>query len=109
MTDLANAFAERLAPYRTEPGMIAALLISNDGFVVASDTEPDFALDAFAAQASAMIDSISHVGDELQEEVAKYIAVEFGGKTMVLAPFADGLTLALIGLPTALHCYYNLG
>lgn len=109
MTTQADALAGRLAPYRKVPGMIAALLISRDGFVVAADADPGFDVDAFAAHAGGMIDGVARLAGELGERAAKYISVEFEDQTMVLAPFGSELLLALIGRPAALRCQYRLG
>lgn len=108
MSSHSDAFAKRLAPYRDAPGMLAALLISRDGFVIASDAEPDFDVEAFAAQAGGVIQSSLRLARELGESAAKYIAVEFDQATMVLAPFSDELTLALVGLPQTLRCHYSI-
>jgi predicted regulator of Ras-like GTPase activity (Roadblock/LC7/MglB family) len=108
VTNQADTLAGRLTPYRQVPGMIAALLISRDGFVVAADAEPGFDVDAFAAQAGGMIDGVAHLAGELGEHAAKYISVEFEELTMVLAPFGDELLLALVGRPSALICQYRL-
>ncbi len=108
MTEQADTLVSRLAPYREAPGMIAAMLISRDGFVVAADVEPDFDSDAFAAHASSVIDCTARLAGELGEHSAKYIAVEFEEVTMVLAPFGAELVLALVGKPSALVCQYRL-
>lgn len=108
MTDQADTLASRLAPYRKTPGMIAALLISRDGFVVAADAEPDFDADAFAAHVSSVIDCNARLAGELGERSAKYIAAEFEEVTMVLAPFGTDLVLALLGKPSALVGQYRL-
>ena len=55
MSDQADTLAARLAPYRETPGIIAALLISRDGFVVAADAEADFNMDAVAAQVAGAV------------------------------------------------------
>ncbi|MEZ5126030.1 MAG: roadblock/LC7 domain-containing protein [Thermoleophilia bacterium] len=103
-----NKLATRLAPYRQVPGMAAALLISRDGFVIAADTEAGFNADAFAAQAGAVIDNSAHLAEELEETGAKYIAMEFGTYTLVLAPFNEELFLALVGRSQALSFQYRL-
>lgn len=108
MTNHVDTLASRLAPYRQIPGMIAALLISSDGFVVAADAEPGFNLDAFAAQAGGLIGYSTRLAAELGDHAAKYISMEFEEVAMVLAPFGDDLLLALVGRPTALVCQYRL-
>ena len=41
-----DALASQLAPYRERSGVKAALLISHDGFLVASSTDPDIDAEA---------------------------------------------------------------
>lgn len=108
MTDQFDNLAQRLAPYRQTPGILAALLISGDGFVVAADAEPTFNIEAFAAQASGVIESSLRLAGELNESAAKYVAVEYENATMVLAPFNSELMLALVGRPTTLRCHYSI-
>ena len=65
MSDQADNLAARLAPYRETPGVIAALLISHDGFIVAADAEAGFDADAVAAQVAGAIDMGSRLAGEL--------------------------------------------
>jgi predicted regulator of Ras-like GTPase activity (Roadblock/LC7/MglB family) len=103
-----DALAARLAPYRAHPGVVAALLISRDGFVVAADADPAVAVEAVAAQAAGVIDISSRLATELGQREARYISVEFDGLNVVLAPFGDELMLALVGRPDTLTCDYRL-
>ena len=108
MSDQADSLAARLAPYRETPGIIAALLISHDGFVVAADAEADFNTDAVAAQVAGAIDMGSRLAGELGQTAAKYISLEFDDINVVLAPFGDELMLALVGARSTLTCEYRL-
>ena len=108
MTDQADILAAQLAPYRETPGIVAALLISRDGFVVAADADPDFKADAVAAQVAGVIDIGARLAAELGQPEAKYISVDFDGLNLVLAPFGSELMLVLVGLPSALTCEYRL-
>ena len=108
MSDQADSLVTRLAPYRETPGIVAALLISHDGFVVAADAEPGFAADAVAAQVAGAIDMGSRLAGELGQAAAKYLSVEFDEINVVLAPFGDELMLALVGVPSTLICEYRL-
>jgi predicted regulator of Ras-like GTPase activity (Roadblock/LC7/MglB family) len=107
VTDL-DALAARLAPYRESGGIVAALLISRDGFVVAADAEPGFDASAVAAQVAGVIDVGRRLASELRQPEARYISVEFQSVNVVLAPFGDELMLALIGDPGTLTCDYRL-
>jgi predicted regulator of Ras-like GTPase activity (Roadblock/LC7/MglB family) len=108
VSDQADSLVTRLAPYRETPGIVAALLISRDGFVVAADAEPGFATDAVAAQVAGAIDLGARLAGELRQPAAKYISLEFETLNVVLAPFGDELLLVLVGEPTALICKYRL-
>ena len=108
MSDQADSLVTRLAPYRETPGIVAALLISHDGFVVAADAEPGFATEAVAAQVAGAIDMGARLAGELGQPEAKYISLEFDTLNVVLAPFGDELLLVLVGAPGALICEYRL-
>ena len=108
MSDQADTLAARLAPYRETPGIIAALLISHDGFVVAADADAGFNADAVAAQVAGAIDMGSRLAGELGQAAAKYLSVEFDEINVVLAPFGDELMLVLVGVPSTLVCEFRL-
>jgi predicted regulator of Ras-like GTPase activity (Roadblock/LC7/MglB family) len=108
MTDQADILAAQLAPYRETPGIVAALLISRDGFVIAADADPAFDADAVAAQVAGVIDIGARLAGELRQPEAKYISVGFEDLNLVLAPFGSELMLVLAGAPSALACEYRL-
>ncbi len=108
MNDQADTLAAQLAPYRETPGILAALLISRDGFVVASDADAGFAVDAVAAQVAGVIDIGARLAAELARPEARYISVDFDDLSVVLAPFGSELLLVLVGLHSALTCDYRL-
>jgi predicted regulator of Ras-like GTPase activity (Roadblock/LC7/MglB family) len=108
MTDQADILAAQLAPYRQTPGIVAALLVSRDGFVVAADAEPDFKAGAVAAQVAGVIDIGARLAAELGRPGARYISLDLDGLNVVLAPFDGELMLVLAGLPSALICEYRL-
>jgi predicted regulator of Ras-like GTPase activity (Roadblock/LC7/MglB family) len=108
MTDQADILAAQLAPYRETPGVVAALLVSRDGFLVAADADPEFKKEAVAAQVAGVIDIGARLAAELDQPEARYISVTFDDLNLVLAPFGDELMLVLAGLPSALACDYRL-
>ena len=108
MTEQSDTLAAQLAPYRETSGIVAALLISRDGFIVAADADADFKTDAVAAQVAGVIDIGARLAAELGQPAARYISVEFDGLNVVLAPFDGELMLVLVGLPSALACEYRL-
>ncbi len=103
-----DRLAAQLAPYRESPGIVAALLVSRDGFVVAADAAPEFNADAVAAQAGGVIDVAARLAVELRQAAAKYITIERDDLTVLLAPFGEELMLALVGTQDALSCEYRL-
>jgi predicted regulator of Ras-like GTPase activity (Roadblock/LC7/MglB family) len=108
VNEKSDALAAKLAPYRSEAGIAAAMLISRDGFVVASDADPDFNVEAVAAQAGGIIDVGARLATELGQKGARYLTVELDTVNVVLAPFGDELMLVLVGDPATLHCDYRL-
>ena len=108
MTDQADILATQLAPYRETPGIVAALLISRDGFVIAADADPGFKADAVAAQVAGVIDIGARLAAELHQPEARYISVSLNDLNLVLAPFGSELMLVLAGAPSALACEYRL-
>ncbi len=108
MTDQADILAAQLAPYRQTPGIVAALLVSRDGFVVAADADPAIRADAVAAQVAGVIDIGARLAAELGRPGARYISLDLDGLNVVLAPFDGELMLVLAGVPSALICEYRL-
>lgn len=108
MTEQSDSLAAQLRPYRETPGVRAALLVSRDGFVVASDCEPDIDAEAVAAQVAGVIDIGRRLAGELGQPAARYISLEFDSLNLVLAPFGDELLLLLAGSPEAIRCEYRL-
>jgi predicted regulator of Ras-like GTPase activity (Roadblock/LC7/MglB family) len=108
MTDQADTLAAQLAPYRETPGIVAALLISRDGFVIAADADTGFKADEVAALLGGIIDIGARVATELEQAEARYVTIDFEGLNLVLAPFGNELMLVLAGAPSALTCEYRI-
>jgi predicted regulator of Ras-like GTPase activity (Roadblock/LC7/MglB family) len=108
MTEKADILAAHLAPYRETPGIVAALLVSRDGFVVAADAEEGFRADAVAAQVAGVMDIGARLSAELGQGGARYVSLELDSLNVVLAPFDGELMLVLAGLPDVLVCEYRL-
>jgi len=104
-----DALASKLAPYRERPGVKAALLISHDGFLVASSADPGLDVDAVAAHLGGAIDIAARLADELAQRETRLITVELDELNVVLAPFSDELLLCLIGTRQAITLEYRLG
>jgi predicted regulator of Ras-like GTPase activity (Roadblock/LC7/MglB family) len=103
-----DALAAQLAPYRERPGVKAALLISHDGFLVASSTDAEIDAEAIAAHLGGAIDIAARLADELAQRATRLITVELDDLNIVLAPFSDELLLCLIGTADAIKFDYRL-
>ena len=103
-----DALAAQLAPYRERPGVKSALLISHDGFLVASSTDAEIDAEAIAAHLGGAIDIAARLADELAQRATRLITVELDDLNIVLAPFSDELLLCLIGTADAIKFDYRL-
>ena len=103
-----DALGTKLAPYRERPGVKAALLISHDGFLVASSADPDINAEAIAAHVGGTIDIATRLADELGQRETHLITVGLDDLNIVLAPFSDELLLCLIGTSEAIKIEYRL-
>jgi len=103
-----DALAGKLAPYRERPGVKAALLVSHDGFLVASSADTDVNAEAVAAHIGGVIDIAARLADELGQSETRIITAELDALNVVLAPFSDELLLCLVGTPDAIRIDYRL-
>ncbi len=108
MTEHADTLVSHLAPYREIPGILAALLVSRDGFVVAADADPGFKSEAVAAQVAGIIDIGARLAAETGRPATRFVSVDLDDLNFVLAPFDGELMLLLAGSPDALRCEYRL-
>lgn len=108
MNDNVDALVHQLEPYRRRPGVLAALLISRDGFLVASLTDDGVNAEAIAAQLGATIDIGARLAGELGQPATRFITFELTGLNAVLSPFNEDLLLALVGTPDAIGLSYTL-
>jgi predicted regulator of Ras-like GTPase activity (Roadblock/LC7/MglB family) len=108
VSEQSDALLEKLAPYRATPGILAAMLIQRDGFVVAADADESIRVDAVAAQAAGVIDVGARLAAELEQTATRYLTVDLDALNIVLAPFGDELMLVLVGTPAALTCEYRI-
>lgn len=102
MTAQDDTLAAQLAPYRATPGIVAALLVSSDGFVVASDVDAGIDPVAIAAQVAGVINLGAVFASELGQPKLNLLALDFDTLNAVIAPFDSELMLVLVGKPEAL-------
>ena len=103
-----DALASKLAPYRERPGVKAALLVSHDGFLIASSADADVDAEAVAAHVGGVIDIAARLADELGQRETRLLTVELDDLNVVLAPFSDELLLCLVGTADAIRLEYRL-
>ena len=108
MNDSVDALVSKLEPYRERDGITAALLISRDGFLVASVTDGSMNAEAVAAHLGGTIDIGARLAGELGQQATRYITFELTGLNIVLSPFNEDLLLALVGTPDAISLSYTL-
>lgn len=103
-----DSLAATLRPYRENPGVLAALLISRDGFVVAADADDGIDVAAIAAHLGGILDIGARLSRELGQEQTRHVFVELDERTLLISPFGDELLLALVGNAETLTCDYRL-
>jgi predicted regulator of Ras-like GTPase activity (Roadblock/LC7/MglB family) len=103
-----DTLVRKLEPYREQPGILAALLVSRDGFLVAASADDAVDAEAVAAQVAGVIDIGARLADELEQAETRYIGIELSGINVVLAPFESELVLALVGTREAITLEYKL-
>jgi len=103
-----DTLVNKLEPYRTQPGVLAALLVSRDGFLVAASADDRVDAEAVAAQVAGIIDIGARLAEELDQTETLYVGIELSGMNVVLAPFEGELLLALVGTPDAIRLEYRL-
>ena len=103
-----DTLVSKLQPYRERPGVLAALLVSRDGFLVAAAADDGIDAEAVAAQVAGVIDIGARLAEELEQAETRYVGIELSGVNVVLAPFEGELVLALVGTPDAITLDYKL-
>ncbi len=87
---------EALADYMNIPGMKAALLISDQGLKISSVACEGVDTDSIAALAIDTVATVQRFGIQVQAGFLDTMRIEFDRLTVVLAPFAPDVMLALV-------------
>jgi len=103
-----DSLAATLRPYRENPGVLAALLISRDGFVIAADADESVDVTAVAAHLGGVLDVGARLAAELGQQQTRHVFIELDDRTVLISPFGDELLMALVGEAEALTCDYRL-
>ena len=103
-----DALSSRLQLFREDPGVRAALLVSADGFLVASAVDDTVDAEAVAAQIAAVLLVGRRLADELGQAETRYVTFELTGLNVVVAPFEGDLLLVLVGGADTITITYTL-
>lgn len=87
---------DALAEYMTIPGMRAALLVSDQGLIINGLQNTDVDSATIAALAIDSVEAVQRFGLQVQAGFLNAMRIEFDKLTVVLAPFASDVMLALV-------------
>lgn len=87
---------DALADYLTIPGMKAAILVSDQGLMISSVAHEGVDTASIAALAIDTVASVQRFGLQVQAGFLDTMRIEFDKLTVVLAPFATDVMLALV-------------
>jgi len=85
-----------LAEYLSIPGMQAALLVSDQGLVISRAAHEGVDTASIAALAIDTVATVQRFGLQVQAGYLDTMRIEFDKLTVVLAPFAQDVMLALV-------------
>jgi predicted regulator of Ras-like GTPase activity (Roadblock/LC7/MglB family) len=98
----ADPLREALEEYLSIPGMKAALLISDQGLMISSVAVEGFDTASIAALAIDTVATVQRFGMQVQAGYLDTMRIEFAKLTVVLAPFATDVMLALVAVAGSL-------
>jgi len=98
----ADPLREALEEYLSIPGMKAALLISDQGLMISSVAVEGVDTASIAALAIDTVATVQRFGLQVKAGYLDTMRIEFDKLTVVLAPFAPDVMLALVATAGAL-------
>ena len=87
---------QALAEYLAIPGMQAALLVSDQGLIISRAAHDGVDTASIAALAIDTVSTVQRFGLQVQAGFLDAMRIEFDKLTVVLAPFAPDVMLALV-------------
>ena len=90
---------ELMRSYLDIPGMLAAILVSDQGLVINSAQADVVDIDTISALLVDIVSTGQRFGQEAGVGGLETMTVEFDTLTLLLAPFAQDVMLALVGRP----------
>ena len=94
-----------LAEYLAIPGMQAALLVSDQGLVISRAAHEGVDTASIAALAIDTVSTVQRFGLQVQAGYLDAMRIEFDKLTVVLAPFAPDVMLALVAAAGVTRCH----
>lgn len=98
----ADPLRDALEEYLSIPGMKAALLISDQGLMISSVAHEGVDTASIAALAIDTVATVQRFGLQVQAGYLDTMRIEFDKLTVVLAPFAPDVMLALVAVAGSL-------
>lgn len=98
----ADPLREALAEYLTIPGMEAAILVSDQGLMISCVAHDGVDTASIAALAIDTVATVQRFGLQVQAGFLDAMRIEFDKLTVVLAPFAPDVMLALVAVAGSL-------
>jgi len=93
---------QALAEYLAIPGMQAALLVSDQGLLISRAAHDGVDTASIAALAIDTVSTVQRFGLQVQAGFLDAMRIEFDKLTVVLAPFAPDVMLALVAVAGSL-------
>jgi predicted regulator of Ras-like GTPase activity (Roadblock/LC7/MglB family) len=93
---LDDPLKEALAEYLSIPGMQAALLVSDQGLLISRAARDGVDTASIAALAIDTVSTVQQFGLQVEAGYLDAMRIEFDKLTVVLAPFAPDVMLALV-------------
>jgi len=93
---------QELGRYLDIPGMRAAILVSDQGLMISGVGRDDVDVTSIAALVIDTVAAAQRFGLQVKAGFLQTMSIEFDRSTVVLAPFAPDVMLALIASPGSL-------
>jgi predicted regulator of Ras-like GTPase activity (Roadblock/LC7/MglB family) len=91
-----------LEEYLAIPGMMAAILVSDQGLMISSATAPGVDAPSIAALVIETVATAQRFGSQVDAGFLDTMSIDFEKLTVVLAPFTPDVMLALVATPGCL-------
>ena len=106
-----DAIYDLMCSYLDIPGMLAGILVSDQGLVVNCAKSEDIDIDTISALVMDTVSAAQRFGQEMNVGRIDTLTIEFESLTLLLAPFEHDVMLALVALPGtfALNSEMNTG